>query len=236
MILYSENGKKIDFDITNANLVKNGDRGFGSCVYHYGSNCLKIFRILRDCDDEVIEAIRNIDCANLYKILHLYYSSILRSNENFVAYSSLYYEDFDINILKMPMDYLLDNFSDLRKLAIILANAGVEINDLHSENIIMQKNRIIIIDSDKYILHHNLNDDLLNYIKWNNIFSIRLLMGDILCDTMSNDLNFNKCNDTSIMKELDVFFDNYNYSIDDIFHELSCYKDPIDYVRKKHNY
>lgn len=233
MILYSENGEKINFDLTTARLIKNGERGFYSDVYHYGSNCLKMFRMSRVCDDAVMRAIRNIKCDNLYKILDLYYSSVLRRNDDFVAYSSFYYEDCDINILNMPMDYFLDNFSDLRKLAIILGNAGIEMDDLHDENIIFQKNRMIMIDADQYKLHYDLNNSILDYIKSDNIVSIRLLMGAILRRDIAHNLNFKDFDRNNIIKILALFFHNDDYSIDDIFHELSYYKYPVEFIKKK---
>lgn len=228
MILYNKIGEKIDFDITKATLIKNGDCGMTSNVYHYGHDCIKIFNG-NFVDEKIIKSIKNIKSDNLYKIIDLYYNG----NGDFSAYIAKYYEEGNINILTMLMDYILDNFSDLIKLSDLLSKNRIEILDLHPKNIILQESRMIVIDADHYHLLNNLkyNDNMYQRLKHNNIFMIKLLMCSLLYYYFKSVI-LDESQLINMKKELkNIFLDNM-CDLDSIYDSFKCYKYPMEYVKK----
>ena len=61
-----------------------------------------------------------------------------------------YYDSEDIDVLTMPMSYILDNFYDLFESVTKLSDKNILIQDLHDGNVITNKNQIIVIDADMY--------------------------------------------------------------------------------------
>lgn len=69
---------------------------------------------------------------------------------NVVGYTMKYYKRMIDNILDVPIDYLLDNYSLLYDAIIELSKNCIEVVDLHGYNIINTDDGMIIIDYDQY--------------------------------------------------------------------------------------
>ncbi len=160
--LYNDSNNKVSINVDEKNKIGNG---IYATVYLINGYAFKKFKCpLSRLEKRAFFTIKDIEHPNLYKVKDIFYDS--NTLEWLVAYSMKYYVNDNVNILTMPTEYTLDNLSDLRELAIILANKHISISDLHTGNVIMQNDRIILIDRDsdyfsnddcKMIFHHNLS-------------------------------------------------------------------------------
>lgn len=231
MKLYKEDGNSIYFDLNHANFIKDGDMGANGYVYQFGNDCIKFVPVSSIC--KCILRVKNISNKNLYKILDLYYKKDYTSSGfdfNFAAYSSIYYQSDNRDIYSVPTDYVTDNFRDLISLCYILADNGIEINDLHANNVILQNNNIVIIDADDFYLHDDLNKMKIDYIRNANITEIRFLLFDLLY-CLTNDTTL--CDYENSLVEL--FLNNKDYSLSDVLLDIdkSKSRNIYEYVKKK---
>lgn len=81
-----------------------------------------------------------------------------------LRYTMKYYEGMINNLLKMPVSYILDNFSLIYDLVIKLTDDCIRIVDLHYGNIINTNNGMIIVDYDKYQIDNDSSKEVLSYI------------------------------------------------------------------------
>lgn len=163
MNLYSKKLGKIYFDVKN-NIPY--DSGRQSDVYRYNED--KILKIYNDTtltrlSYDVFNIIRHIDNPNFIKIYNVYksrnnvfsaffgnlYDSVLKSYI-IDAYISMFYQKEDIDILNEPIDYTLSNFNELFKLFDIFTENQIEARDCVCVNTVFTKDRVIIIDPDRF--------------------------------------------------------------------------------------
>lgn len=173
---------------------------------------------------KALELIKNIKHPNLYKIKDLFYSS--NKLECLAAYSMEYYLEDNINILIMPTEYTLDNLYDLRELAIVMAKNNIYMQDLHAGNMIMQGNRIILIDRDndyyadgnyKNILYHNISEIILGFA----------------CSYHQQFELMNKNNESFFNSYENIISSLADCTYDEFAKTLSLYKRPIDYINSE---
>lgn len=82
-----------------------------------------------------------------------------------LSFTMMYYEEMLENILDLPIDYLLDNYSLLYDAVVKLAKDCIMVVDLHGANIINTTGGMIVIDFDKYTRSGNMdNRDSLSYV------------------------------------------------------------------------
>lgn len=222
--LYYERIKKVKIVFYKDSLVDSGTDGD---VYYYKDGCIKIYRnIMPDYSISVIKTIKNISDPNLYCIRNLYYDS-KNSVSNVKAYDMDYYRDEKINILTMPMDYSLDNFNDLCKLAEKISLYKIEINDLHEKNVIMQRNRFIIIDADRWFKRETCDCDFLFAENYKAVVHLlmRLYYRELVNLGKIEPLDYNIYD--KVLGNLE------RIKAREIAQELSGYKYPIDYIEAK---
>ena len=68
------------------------------------------------------------------------------------AYTAKFYENSGINILYQPISYVLDNFRELEQLFDIFSSLSIEVNDVKRDNLVMDTNKIVLIDPDCFVL------------------------------------------------------------------------------------
>ena len=110
--------------------------GFGNIYKLDNNKCFKYFYIPFKYDIEAIKKIMSLELENFYKIYTLLYDQ----KNDFKGYIMKYYEHMDIDIMTMPIDYLLDNFS-------ILYNSFKKISD----NYIYVCDEVTLIKNECYI-------------------------------------------------------------------------------------
>ena len=90
------------------------------------------------------------------------------------AYSSKYINKTKRKSIDMPMDYTLNSLYELYKVANILNDMGIKMNDESYDNLIVSKDNIVIIDPDYYAFDKRL-------VAVNNIISINEYIIDLWC-------------------------------------------------------
>lgn len=225
---YKERVTKILVEFDENDYISSGC--FGN-VFSYNDGCIKIATCLIPYPTvAMLDELRNIIHPNLYKIRHFYYNSTDESA--FVkAYDMDYYLPDDIDILTMPIDYILDNFNDLCDLACKLASHSIIMADTHEGNVILQKNNMILIDADRWIRIDDLDNDEL---KLDNYRAIVHLLCRLYYSALENlgkvsknsygqvDNDYNRA-----LKQLE------NISIENLLKEHQEFKYPIDYIEAK---
>ena len=213
-MLYDEDGHKILINL-NRGIIGYGLYGV---VYQLGTDkCLKYISNDSYSHPEIIKEIMNMDLNNFYKIY-----KILYDNDNyFSGYIMKYYENIELDILSSQVDYTLSNFYNLTKDIEKISNKFILLKDMHSENIILDKDKIIVIDIDNSIFSLNSN------IYLNNIISLYNLFKNLYIDQI-NKYHKHTLDELSVIKRLFTYRSNYN-----IYDELKNYKYPIDYIKKK---
>ena len=208
-ILYDENGNKISF---------NGEtlsKGFLGEVYKLDDNtCLKyISNSLTDID--VIKEIVSLDLESFYKIYQIFYNRFGEIG----GYTMKYYREEKIDILALPVEYALDNFSKIIKDSKKLTDKYIVMGDLHPGNVIMDKNNITVIDADNYYF----TKDSVSYA--NSKWLLRLFEG-LFTEALEN-------YHIATYDNYRIIHNIFGQDLDRMFTELSNYKYPIDYIKKK---
>lgn len=220
--LYNEHNNKVLINVDEKNKIGSG---IYATVYLINGYAFKKFKCpLSRLEKGAFLAIKDIEHPNLYKVKELFYDS--NTLENLRAYSMKYYGNDDINILTMPTEYTLDNLSDLHKLATILANKHIIMSDLHTKNVIMQRDRIILIDRD--------NDyyctDNCEMISYHNDYVVK----DLLIDCYLKQLKSMYKDNESLDYRYKAIISHLTSCTFDEFRKLMLpYNRPIDYVESK---
>lgn len=127
---------------------------------HYFSHTLQDYR-LKACVFDILKDINNphfIELIDIYReetLLKSIIYTIIKENFTVDAYSAKYYENDNINVLKQPIDYFLDNIRELEILFGIFSDNSILTDDLHSKNIIYNSQKMIIVDPDCFRLYQD---------------------------------------------------------------------------------
>ena len=195
-----------------------GILGYGlyGVVYKIGKDkCLKHITNDSRSNSEVIEEIMKLDLESFYKIYKLLYDR----DGYFSGYTMKYYDGEDIDILLMPTDYTLDNFAKMERDIKKISEKNIFVDDLHTENVILNRNELIVIDVDNYTF--STNENLLN----SNITEVYRLFKELYIESMIKNYS-ETVDELRVIRQL--FKSNNN-----IYDELKGYKYPIDYIKKK---
>ena len=214
------------YDIDNNKFVYNVgkpiDSGSTANVYRITDDtCLKYIPASSMYDYSIIEKIMELDLPNFYKI----YKILFEYPGCFSGYLMKYYQKEKINILTMPTDYTLDNFYKISKAINILTDNAIVARDMHSGNVVMDKNNITIIDIDYFDFEYGLKDEV---IKRNNY---RCLM-NLFYELYKEELCFydgDLINATKVIINLFSPFQEERM----FYKKLDGYKYPIDYIKCK---
>lgn len=197
-------GKKVKIVLPKENLVDCGTEGD---VYYYKDGCIKIFKCkISDSSASVLQTIKVIRDPNLYCIHNLYYDS---------------------KALTAHVKAYDNNFHDLCKLAERLSLYKIIVNDLHEKSVIMQRNRLIVIDADRWFKCDTFNYDYL--VSENYRAIVHLLMRLYYRELV----NFGKIEPLENNIYDKVLENLESIKAQKIFQELSGYKYPIDYIEAK---
>lgn len=225
--LYKEKITKTSLEINESDYISSGC--FGS-VFFYKDGCIKVAKcLIPKTTISILEELKKITHPNLYRIRNFYYNSMDESAYA-KAYDMDYYLSDSINILTMPIDYILDNMNDLCKLACKMASYSILMTDTHEENVILQKNRMILIDADRWVmdLYDSYDLKIENYSAIVHLlcrlyYQALIDLGKI--DKRSYGCNYNDYN--RVLNQLE------RISIEEVLKEHQGFKYPIDYIDTK---
>lgn len=151
--------------------VKNPKKGMkylnsGQCakVFYDGNSIFKeyYFETRFSCrlSPEIFEELKDIHNVHFVELFDIYthltfIDLFLYQNRkiSFVtdAYTAKFYENSGINILYQPISYVLDNFRELEQLFDIFSSLSIEVNDVKRDNLVMDTNKIVLIDPDCFV-------------------------------------------------------------------------------------
>lgn len=98
----------------------------------------------------VIKTIKNLKLENIYAIREILYKGKYKLNRDFIGYVMTKYEPTEIDFTQVDINYLINNYQSIKRDFIQLANKNIIVRDLHSNNVIVTQDKIIIIDVDNY--------------------------------------------------------------------------------------
>ena len=211
---YNEKKEKKDFTI---------DKYFNCGSYGYvykidDDKCLKLFSEEFYFQPDVLKIIRDLKLNNFYEIYDILYDE----DKMFIGYTMKYYEEDDIDITTMPIEYTLDNLYHLKESIKKLTSRHVAMLDCNSDNVIMDERNIIMIDADMYYIDEELNrKELLS----DNYWALMGLFQSLYYDRVKS-LGYSSTDNEYLLKTL---FDE-----EDILNtekRLIKYRYPIDYIK-----
>lgn len=177
MVYYTKDGRMLEYDLNNKMIV-NGRQGN---IYKLKEDlCFKeysIDSIQKSIFDDVGTKF-NQEMFNYFKnnyddccMCTLYDLVYDKDISNVLGYTMKYYKESVDNILRMPISYIIDNFSLIYDLVNRLTCECIRIVDLHYGNIINTSDGMVIIDYDKYRFDYDISRDVLEYINKSALMS-----------------------------------------------------------------
>ena len=157
MKYYDKDGKEISFTTTS----KINNVGCFGNIYKVAEDDNICLKEIKDIDpstltifdsiptvisEDIFNYFRNFNDPNFCKLYDLLYNK----DKKVVAYTMKYYKSAIDNILSMPVDYLVENFSAIYDAMDRLAKDLVLVVDLHNRNMILTSDNIVVVDFDKY--------------------------------------------------------------------------------------
>lgn len=157
MKYYNKDGKGISFTTTS----KINNTGCFGNIYKVAEDDNICLKEIKDVDlstltifdsiptvisEDIFNYFRDFNDPNFCKLYDLLYNK----DRKVVAYTMKYYKSAIDNILSMPVDYLVENFSAIYDAMEKLARDLVLVVDLHNRNMILTSDNIVLVDFDKY--------------------------------------------------------------------------------------
>ena len=167
MKYYNNNGKEVNFTPTP---MINNTGCFGN-IYKVAEDDNVCLKEIKDVDlstltifdsiptvigEDIFNYFRDFNDPNFCKLYDLLYNK----DNKVVAYTMKYYKGAIDNILSMPVDYLVDNFSAIYDAMDRLAKDLVLVVDLHNRNMVLTSDNIVLVDFDKYRREEGMSYDV----------------------------------------------------------------------------
>lgn len=157
MKYYDCSGVEHEFDLSD-----NIGHGWCGDVYRYDSewvlkyyneNCSSNNRLKKEIYD-ITKEINSPYIAEIDKLLfkeRIYTpSDTIFMTDSIDAYTCRYVKPDEVDILTIPRDYITDNISELSDVFLEFSDRGVRAMDIKEENVIVQKDKITLIDIDLF--------------------------------------------------------------------------------------
>lgn len=185
-------------------------------------------------DYRMFQFLREIHHPFTNTILDLYYEKqkvkekgkLLENIEHFRtdAYLFKYLKREKIDILKMPIDYLIYNLEELEKLMKLFAENRVKADDLKRDNAVFSGNKIVLIDLDNCKIKEN--EDTRILIEWN-----KRKLSWLFLDLFRRSESFSYKNYAKVSPLFEVE-DDIDLK-ESVSRKLKKYKRPLDYLKEQ---
>lgn len=157
MKYYNKDGKEISFTTTS----KINNVGCFGNIYKVSEDdniCLKEIKDIDPSTLTIFDSLPTVICEDIFNYFRNFndpnfcklYDLLYNKDKKVVAYTMKYYKSAIDNILSMPVDYLVENFSAIYDAMDRLAKDLVLVVDLHNRNMILTSDNIVVVDFDKY--------------------------------------------------------------------------------------
>ena len=200
------------------------DEGTLSKVYKISdTECLKIFNeeYLSIYDIKALKRLRDFKLDDFYCILVFLFGA----DSVFRSYTMKFCREEDINILTMPTSYTLDNLYRLFNSFNTLSKEGIYVDDVGSNNVIMDEKNITVIDAD--LFSYGTGHEKKSFIAKKNYRLLLYLFSDIFFRELRKLKGMNGGMISDMLYDL---FD-VNKNIGNVEKRLIKYKYPIDYFK-----
>ena len=187
--------------------------------------CLKVNKSAEGFDLETLKLLQSLNLKNFYEIYNFYYNQ----NGILKAYTMKYYQSDEIDILTEKQSYTINNLYDLFLAVCILNKNNILISDTHSENVILSKEKITIIDADLYRINRFFQKLSLEL---HNLDALRSLFENLYIYALKKYHN-EYYNETAVYRIKSLFQVYSTSQINGTLKTLSKYKYPIDYIRNR---
>jgi len=223
MYLYTESKKQVQFNTSKNNKI--GGHQQGNIFKLSEDTCLKVYKNIDDIDLETLKLIKNLNLKNYYELYNFYYDK----KGTFKASLMKYYKPEEIDILSEKAEYTKENLLALLSSVNILNQNHILISDTHSDNVILSKDQITVIDTDLYRLNRFFTQSSLEK---HNINALKYLFESLYIEALKKYYP-EYCSEitTAIIKNM--FKLNDEESVENTLNVLTQYKYPIDYIRKR---
>lgn len=247
MSYYDKEGRVVEFNGNTTNL-----EGANGEIFILPNNIAykKYFSYAENrIKQSIFDFIKSINNPHMLKLLERYYLTEEVTNlDIFLNYVNCTEKDFScynrdpqkidlytyewskkeyIEMLEQPVDYLLDNLNELLRLADICSMNGVAMNDMKVENLICNKNNIVLIDPDMYyFVAPQENKSQLAIQNRKHIFQMLKSVCQRLTEYRSADIS------RKINELFESSIEDPRYGISILCKKLSGCKMPIDYAIK----
>ena len=223
MYLYTKENEKIKFITSKCNRI--GGDAHGNIFKISEDTCLKINKSVEGFDLETLMLLKSLQLKNFYEIYNFYYSQNKKCN----AYTMKYYESEEIDILTEESLYTINNLDNLLSSVNIINKNNIFISDTHLENVILNKEKITIIDADLY--RRNRFFQQLS-LELHNIDALRSLFENLYIHALKT-YHHEYYNEITRLRIKSLFQLYGSSQVRNTLNTLSKYKYPIDYVRSK---
>lgn len=219
MKIYNEYGDKVQI----ANIDKTWTTLHANFSKTIDNKCQKLLKHnISDYNDEVFKILKNIGSDNIYKIYQLFYN---KKRTKFLGYETEYYSKDIEDILTQETYYTLNNLYNMYNLFSKLTENSIVANDTHQDNVILQKNNMILIDAD-YYFKSNLSKEKIELM---NLKALAYIFKSLYNQTIT-DYHPNLLPSSDNISNL--FNIKSKNDLDKICKKLSKHKYPLDYLSK----
>lgn len=227
MYFYTKDGDKTEIKL--GDYVNHGKSGEVYRLADIANECIKIYRTSKfgtnGVDDVILGIIKELKLKNYYEIYRLLYNE----TGDLAAHTMKYYPSADIDILAMPSEYTLNSLQNLYDSASILAANGIFTCDMHTGNVILGQNEIIVTDADKYFSVRTWDSTKLQA---ENVAALRYLFKSLFLSALKT--YHPDIATLEVQKIIQGIFNLDNsLALERTCNKLSEYKYPIDYIKKK---
>ena len=134
---------------------------YGIIYDNFDGTLTKILRFDTTSPDAILK-IKELNLDNFYKIFDVL---ILNNGKHdyLKAYKMEKILEEPINLNKVPMDFLITNIKVLINSMKLLSDNYIIVNDLHEDNLIINKDGIYVIDCDSYKYNREYDKELIYY-------------------------------------------------------------------------
>lgn len=234
------NGRTTNLEGANGEIFKCSNNVAYKKYFSYAESKIK---------QSIFDFVKSVNNPHIIKLLERYYSvEEILNLDTFLHYANHVERDFStynvdlqkidlytyewiekdyIDILEQSVDYLLDNINELLRLADFFSINGVAMNDMKVENLICNRNGIVLIDPDMYYFigsQDSKSELMLQNRKCilKTLRSVCKRLTEYRGDSISE--NVNELFESSI--------EDPRYGIALLSKKLSGYKMPIEYVAR----
>lgn len=223
MYLYTKEKEKIKFITSKQNRISG--EGKGNVFKISDDMCLKVNKSAEGFDLETLMLLKSLNLKNFYEIYDFYYNQ----EGQIKAYTMKYYKKEEIDILAEETPYTINNLYDLFLTVSTLNKNNILISDTHSENVILNKDKITIIDADLYRINRFFQKASLES---HNLDALRCLFENLYIQALKK-YHSEYYNKTTIYRIKSLFQLYNSLQVSETLKTLSTYKYPIDYVKSK---